>query len=348
MTESDGVFRASPARTDIGPSTRPDLWFGVVEWHVDDAGAEPLRLPAEDVFGDAHPSLIDAARKPTGVRLEGLTAGGLLELDLLVAPDTNAFVDITRDGTRVVHQKIDTHGPCLVTYRSPDEPGLTTIWLPQGSKIRVHGASLTGGKIDAAPARPRWMTYGSSITHCTGADGPSRTWPALVSTSLGVDLTSFGFSGQCRLDGEALDAMATRPADLISLCLGINCYGDGSYNRRTWAPQVRHFMRTLRRTHPGVPMVVMSPILGCHREQTPNPVGMTLADYRADVAQVTARQQELGDDLLTYVDGRDILGPADAHLLADRLHPTATGYRLMAERLTPVLRQALAEAPTAP
>jgi lysophospholipase L1-like esterase len=88
-------------------------------------------------------------------------------------------------------------------------------------------------------------------------------------------------------------------------------------------------------------MAVMPPVLGCHREQTPNPMGMTLADYRADVAQVTVRQQELGDDLLTYVDGRDVLGSADTHLLADHLHPTSEGYRLMTECLTPVLQKAL-------
>ena len=42
--------------------------------------------------------------------------------------------------------------------------------------------------------------------------------------------------------------------------------------------------------------------------------------------------QAVGDANLHYVDGLEILGPEEAHLLPDDLHPDAEGYRLMGDR----------------
>src|SRR4051812_24621865 len=54
------------------------------------------------------------------------------------------------------------------------------VWLPQGGAIGVREVSFDGEAVPQPPTGPRWITYGSSITQCTGAYGPSETWPALV------------------------------------------------------------------------------------------------------------------------------------------------------------------------
>lgn len=41
---------------------------------------------------------------------------------------------------------------------------------------------------------------------------------------------------------------------------------------------------------------------------------------------------------LLCVDGTDLIGADDANLLADGLHPTDAGYRVLAERIAPRLR----------
>ena len=52
----------------------------------------------------------------------------------------------------------------------------------------------------AADALPRWITYGSSITHCRTAASPAATWPALVARARGLKLTALGFRGQAHAD----------------------------------------------------------------------------------------------------------------------------------------------------
>ena len=39
-----------------------------------------------------------------------------------------------------------------------------------------------------------------------------------------------------------------------------------------------------------------------------------------------------GDTNIHYVDGLEIFGPQDVHLLPDNLHPNAEGYALMGKR----------------
>ncbi|MEV0398345.1 SGNH/GDSL hydrolase family protein [Polymorphospora rubra] len=148
----------------------------------------------------------------------------------------------------------------------------------------------------------RWVTYGSSITQCHAAAGPSETWPALVARRLRWDLTRLGFSGECHLDPITARAIAERPADLISLCLGINVYGRGSFGPRTLAGQVSGFVQTIRGAHPSVPIVVISPIISPSRETLPNPAEMTLEDVREAVTGAVTTLRRHGDARLHLVE----------------------------------------------
>ena len=42
-------------------------------------------------------------------------------------------------------------------------------------------------------ARPKWVTYGSSITHCRTAESPSQTWPGVAARQSGLNLTCLGY-----------------------------------------------------------------------------------------------------------------------------------------------------------
>lgn len=62
-----------------------------------------------------------------------------------------------------------------------------------------------------------------------------------------------------------------------------------------------------------------------------------MESIRATLAALTAERAK-SDPHLSYLDGRELFGPADADHLPDNLHPDPVGYRLMGERfvrLTP-------------
>ena len=93
------------------------------------------------------------------------------------------------------------------------------------------------------------------------------------------------------------------------------------------------------------PLVIASPIWGVHRETEANAVGFTLPTMRQAVAEAVEALRAHGDRRVHYVDGLDLFGPSDAHLLPDDLHPNGAGYALLAERFvdrvaTPLFRTA--------
>ena len=159
-------------------------------------------------------------------------------------------------------------------------------------------------------------------------------WPG----NYGWQLQSLGFGGECHLDPAAESTICQLPADFISLCLGINTYNVAAFSGRTFASQVLGFLSAIRRAHPEVPIAVISPVLSLPREEAPNAVGWTLADYRKAVADVVRLVRERGDARTHLLDGERVFTPAEAAaLMPDTLHPNNAGYRLMADRLGPQL-----------
>ena len=277
------------------------------------------------------------AATPAGVRAAWRTAASAVSLEIRAELDIYpviAPVDFVVDGE--LHQRCEVEpGEQRITVRLPAEPGRLEIWLPQAGVIGVREVSFEGEAEPAPPTGPRWITYGSSLTQCTGADGPSETWPALVARKHGWDLVALGFSGECHLDPVVARTIRDTPARLISLCLGTNIYAGETFSGRTLPGQVDAFLSTVRDGHPHTPLVVITPLPAPNLEGKPNALGLTLDDVRACV-ELGARA--VRDPDLQLIDGRTVLSVEEAQALyADDMHPGPDGYRLIAERLAPLL-----------
>jgi hypothetical protein len=61
---------------------------------------------------------------------------------------------------------------------------------------------------------------------------------------------------------------------------------------------------------------------------------LTMARVRAILEEIVALRWELGDAHLHFLDGRALLGHADAGESPDDIHPNDVGYGLMADRFT--------------
>lgn len=325
------------------------LFEGAVSFEESTVGVRPVRLPAEraSLFPSPDDRLMDRARSGSGARMRFATDSRRLTLAVepAVTDEEPRVVDLTRDGELLVSRAIAS-GADAVELELPgpgdDDAGLTAtgptvyeLWLHQFHPTRVASVSVDDGAAFAVPAdrRPRWITYGSSISMCRTATSPARTWPAVAARAHGLNLTCLGFGGECHLDPMVARVIRDLPADLITLKLGINVYGGASLSVRTYPAAVIGLISTVRERHPTTPIGVITSISSPERETAPNAVGCTLEDYREMTRDAVRRLERAGDDRLRLFEGTDLFGESDAHLLPDGLHPNAEGYELIGERV---------------
>lgn len=260
-------------------------------------------------------------------------------------------VDLADDST-----ELTIGGPGEIVLRTAaDDVRTVAIWLPQAAGVELHAISVPDGaevRASAPDDRPRWVHHGSSISHCMEADGPSHTWPAIAADRSGHHLTNLGVAGQCHVDQFAARTIRDLPAERISLKLGINVVNGDTMRERAFASAVHGFLDTVRDGHPRTPILVISPIICPVAESAPGPTvlgdggtitvpdpdatptlgRLSVGRIRDVLAEIVDRRRALGDDVLEYLDGRELFGPDDVDDLPDGLHPNSVGYGRMGER----------------
>lgn len=309
-------------------------WFrGAVSLETNENGIRPWRLPHEQLNLFAS-QVVQRAGDAAGVRLAFLTDSTFVELHVARSDQDRQF-DLVVDG-ELSETVILLAGDeiCLFT-NLPDKLKRVEIYFTQNAAVNVKTLKVEV-EASAAPApndQPRWITYGSSITQCSTAESPSQTWPALVARHKGWDLTCLGFAGQCHVEPMVARVIRDLPADIISLCLGINVMGGNTLNLRTFRSAIIGMISIIREKHQDTPIFVISPIYCPHRETDANVVGMNLVIMRQEIQEAVNILTSNGDTNLTYVDGLDIIGEAYVDHLPDNLHPSAEGYKIMADRM---------------
>lgn len=324
------------------PAADPRLsWHGAIDLEHGPGWIQPWRLPVAE-RGLFHRDLVMRAGCATGVRLAVITESSAIGIDLVAPAEDSRPVALLRDDVHVADAPVLPDG----RVRFPDQPPgqhRYELWLPQNVPVRV-AALVVDDAAEVAPAPiigPRWITYGSSISQCNAADSPARTWPARVAHAVGAHLTCLGFGGQCHLDPLVARVIAKQPADVISLKVGINIYGQSSLGPRTFQSNLIAFVRLIREAHPTIPLAMISPIFSHDRETVLNKVDLNLQLMREHVAEAVTILRNHGDANLHHLSGLELLGPDDHARLPDFLHPDTAGYGLMAERFVAKMGSAL-------
>ncbi|MFD0584940.1 GDSL-type esterase/lipase family protein [Dactylosporangium darangshiense] len=341
-------------------------------------GVRPRRLPAW-----TRPQLPDAlfdlvAQSTAGVRIALRTDATVIELTLHVTQvelpsgrTLPAVLDLVVNG-EVTHRQTAAGGDVLrIMWGSSDVdivPGTTEtirftgllrgdkdveIWLPQAAACDLVSLAADAPIHPATTSiAPRWVHYGSSISHCVEADGPTGTWPAVAAAKANLRLTDLGFSGNAMLDPFVARTIRDLPADLISLKIGANIVADATMRQRTFLPAVHGFLDTIRDGHPSTPIVVISPISCPPLENRPGPImsahprpqeatetdtgALTMSAVR-ELLHGIVQDRTATDAALSYVDGRALLGPDETGDLHDGIHPNAAAYRRMGGRFVSLL-----------
>ena len=344
----------------------------------------PWRLPA-DLRRYVPPSLALMAEFTSGVRLRLRTnadrfvvEASLVRLAMrhIGRPEAPARLVVV-DGEREIVAEVDKTGVVVETadrrfergpaVRSRIDFDLTPggnerdveLWFPHDAGITVHGITASVGDAPAwvapaaAPALPRWVHHGSSISHGGSATLPTRTWPVVAAREVGAEVVNLGFGGNAMLDPATARAIGRTPADIITLKIGINIVGADAMRARTFVPAVHGFLDLVREGHPRTPIVMISAIGSAALESTPGPLRpgadgrvaatprevaagdgtLTLEVTRALLAEVVeARRVE--DPTLFHLDGTRLLRPDEGGYLPDGLHPDDEGYALIAARFS--------------
>ncbi|ATG50184.1 hypothetical protein CFK38_00595 [Brachybacterium vulturis] len=330
-------------RRSISPADLPEAWHGAATWTAAAHGQQPWRVRPEHLERIMSAEVDELARIPNGVRLEIETDASALEVSLTTSEAPVGSVcslDVVVDGELAASH--EARGRVSFRVELPGRPARVELWLPHAAPTVLHEVVLDGATecVPAAPRGPRWTVYGSSITQCNQAVSPTGTWPALLAARNSFELTALGISGQCHLDPPLAETIGASRPDLVTLCLGANIYGAGTFTARSLPPMVIGFVDHVRRLT-DAPIVLMSPTTaGPHREEQPNSAGLDQREIRALIHRAVAVLQR-HDPLITLIDGSEIVTAKELHLLGDLLHPTPEGYRVMAERVAPRLAAVL-------
>jgi len=310
-----------------------------------------------------HPRTIHTVSEPLREPVFQMLVDGELQPDVVGRGGTIVHVDRVAGPAGITFEE---GGPVVLRWDDlgPHRKEIE-IWLPTNASVELQSLRVAADAVveEVPQRRRRWTHYGSSISHCMDVDRPFDAWPAQVARRRGLELTNFALAGQCQLDPFMGRVIRDAPADVISVKVGINLVNANSMTERTFGPAVHGLLDHIRDGQPETPLLLASPIFcplvedhvgptvprrsgGFRVVDAPpeaRPFGLTLQRIREMLAGIVATRRAAGDGNLHHVDGLQLFGEADQHLLHDRLHPSPEGYALLGQRF-----EALAFAPGAP
>ena len=209
-----------------------------------------------------------------------------------------------------------------------------TVWLPRNEIISNVIVEIPDGYKIEEPTPYKYsvpaLYYGSSITEEAAAANQCASYNALISRHLDLDYYNFGFSGNCKGEGEMADYINT-------LDFSVFIY-DYDHN----APTVEHLAKThepfykmIREKKPNVPIIMITRPIATFDED---------ACARRDIVKSTYENAiKNGDTNVYFIDGEEFFKDfADKEVcFIDTIHPTDLGFYKMAEKIEPVIKSAL-------
>ena len=296
------------------------------------------RLPA-DVW--------HAATIPVGVRLEMVGDAQAVDIayrttsgNLGYRGDGAGIVFSVWRGGRKIAEEDAVLGDGMVRLpldtTSSDRPAI--VYLPEGMRPLVLSLTAVRGEIAPAPAIPRWLAYGDSMTQGWIASGPSHAWTAIAARKTGLDLVNLGYAQAGRGEIVSAEHIAGLAAEVITVAYGASCWTRTPHGIGMVAEGFRAFLEVVRQGHPTTPVVVVSPLRRPDADGVDNKLGASLADIRHAIESVTRERIVSGDAALSLVAGGGIIG--EEHLV-DGIHPGDEGHKRIAATVGKALTAAM-------
>lgn len=178
------------------------------------------------------------------------------------------------------------------------------------------------------PFRHRIVVFGSSFTHGTGTGRPGMAYPLIMQRHTGLQFISLGVSGNSKLQQSFAGIIGDNACDAIVVDAFSN--PDARMIRERFLP----FIETLRKSHPGVPVIFLQTI---YRERCNFDLGVRAgeAEKRAAAREMFGKAKKRFDDIY-FIDVPDQTG-TDHITSLDGTHPGDLGYWRWANAIQPSL-----------
>jgi len=333
------------------------------EWTYAQHNHEPIVAKMVERLSGSHLDLLTAATTLTvtyrSLRDQDIQSGWLAGPSVISVTTADFAQSIAHEngdlrvwnGPDIQELRSGENSVAEFTLPGADSPRLVQVWLPQNCPIELISIDADQ-PVQAASIsdKPKWVHYGSSISHCEDSDTPLGVWPVAASRALGFEIYNLGMGGCANLEQFSARTIRDLPADLISLKLGINVVNSANHTSRTFGPAVHGFIDTIREAKPTTPILVISPVCCPAHENNPGPsetspegmvmgqpfsrhswIGeLTLRSIRVILSELVAQRAE-SDPNIFYMNGLELFDEIEAPTMPDGIHPDAAGYLRIAD-----------------
>jgi lysophospholipase L1-like esterase len=283
------------------------------------------------------------ARSSSGGRISMISTASRLALRYegarnLGPEDFEVYVDGRSQQTKIGNPGSDRKE--LVLFQDLDQREKEiVIYLPHVQEVVVTSIGVDESAVFRLPD-PGFahslpvVFYGSSVCQGSGADHSGQTYEAIIGRELNLDFVNLGFGGAGKAEGNVVELVNTLPACCYVFDLG-KSYGGQD------ASAFRAMIEAVRKKHPMVPVIVMTPITS--KKEVDDPAYAERSIHTRKVMRDTTQAlMAAGDTHLYLLEGEDLLGFREHFALSkDGVHPSDQGYAIIAGKLLTVMKEVL-------
>lgn len=300
------------------------------------------RMPAKDM-GSLPKGVQERSKCPSGARIAmkcnttklavqavAVNGSGLRKFDTYIngQPCKPAAVgNAGNDSEIVLFQGLD------------DDEKEIVIYLPHVQEIVIKAIGVDPQTKFNAPDRHFARSlpvvfYGSSVCQGSGSVHAGQTYEAILCRDLNLDFINLGFGGAGKAETNVVALVNSIPSCCYVFDLG-KSYGVQD------ATAFKTMLLTIRRSHPGIPIIAMTPITSVKEVKEPSYSERSI-HTRTVVRDSVNELIKAGEKQMFLVEGEELIGFKEhAALSKDGVHPADQGYKIIAKKLSPLFKRAL-------
>ena len=204
------------------------------------------------------------------------------------------------------------------------------LFLPYGDSVDFAGLRVNPGakfEVSEAPAKPRYVAYGDSITHGFSSSEISKTYPFIIGQKKGWSVINLGLGGRSSTPSDGTLVASLKP-DVVTVLMGTNDW-QGGVPLEKYRANLDAFLTNLRAGSPETPVYLLT-FLWVNPTWNPPAKVADLESYRQIVREVAAARKDAN---LYVIEGPSLIDEKPALFDPVPVHPNDAGFAMMAARL---------------